>query len=79
MKKERRKIMERQVVSVSAMDFKDSKSGESRVMYKVYFIDDSGNVGYLYSVDQYVAGEVVTLIPAVNKEGRLTLKIKRSV
>lgn len=71
--------MERQVVSVSELEFKDSKSGESRLMYKVYFIDDSGNVGYLYSVEQYVSGDVVTLIPAVNKEGRLTLKIKRTV
>lgn len=71
--------MERQVVSVSEVEFKDSKSGESRLMYKVYFIDDSGNVGYLYSVEQYFSGDVVPLIPAVNKEGRLTLKIKRTV
>lgn len=68
--------MERQVVSVSEVEFKDSKSGESRLMYKVYFIDDSGNVGYVYSAEQYAVGDVAVLVLSVNKEGRLSLKLK---
>lgn len=71
--------MERIVLSVAEMEFKDSKTGEKRIMYKVFFADDSGSVGYVYSADQYATGDVATLVPAVNKEGRLTLKIKRSV
>lgn len=68
--------MERAVLSVSTVDFKDSKSGEIRVMYKVYIADDSGNVGYVYSTEQYAAGDIATLVPSVNKEGRLALKLK---
>ena len=71
--------MERMVLSVAAMDFKDAKTGEVRCMYKVYFADDSGSVGYVYSAEEYAAGDVAQLIPAVNKEGRLTLKIKQPV
>ena len=71
--------MERMVLSVAAVDFKDAKTGEVRCMYKVYFADDSGSVGYVYSAEEYAAGDVAQLIPAVNKEGRLTLKIKQPV
>lgn len=69
--------MECRVVSVAQDVFRPDKPGEDgRVMYRLYFADAEGRVGYLYSARPYQPGDVVRLGLA-ERDGRLRLRVLR--
>ncbi len=66
--------MKFQVLSVQAITFKGD-DGKERSMWRVYCADASGAVGSVYSSKPISAGDVITLVPSVNKDGRFTCRI----
>jgi hypothetical protein len=57
--------------------FKDRQTGKETVMFRVSFVTPDQEIGYLYSREEIQAGEVVDLVPAASKDGKLVLKLAR--
>lgn len=66
------------ILSVSSEVFKGKDGQPDKPMYRLYIADARGRVGYLYSGNAHVAGEVIKLALG-ERDGKLKLAVHRLI
>ena len=66
--------MECTILSVSREVFKGKDGQPDKPMYRLYMADARGRVGYLYSGNEHVVGEVIRL-GLGERDGKLKLAV----